>query len=75
MHTRVREFPEKGDVPGYEFRLSLNRAESAAALGMSLNTFERHVAPELKVLRVGRLRLFSLRELERWVRENEARTL
>jgi hypothetical protein len=29
----------------------------------------------LKLVRVGGLRLFSVRELERWLRENEARTL
>ena len=56
-------------------QIALNRKQAAAALGVSLNTFERHIQPDLKVIRVGRLRLFPLRELERWVELNAARPL
>jgi excisionase family DNA binding protein len=55
--------------------LALNRAQAAAALGVSLNTFERHVQPQLRVVRVGRLRLFHAKELERWLELNAARTV
>ena len=51
-------------------RLALTRAEAAGALGMSINSFERHVQPELRVIRRGKLRLFPMRELERWLEEN-----
>jgi hypothetical protein len=47
-------------------RVALSREEAAAALGMSLDSFERHVQPELRIIRRGKLRLVPLRELERW---------
>jgi hypothetical protein len=56
-------------------RLALTKREAAAALGMSVDSFERHVQPELRVVRRGRLRLFALTEIERWLRENGAKTL
>ncbi len=62
MTTRIR----RAVAP----RLALSKPEAAAALGMSLNSFERHVQPELRVIRRGKLRLFPMRELERWLEEN-----
>jgi excisionase family DNA binding protein len=56
-------------------RLLLTRAEAAKALAMSLDSFERHVQHELRVVRRGRLRLFPLAELERWIRDNAERAL
>lgn len=56
-------------------RLALDRAEAAAALGMSLDSFERHVQPTLRLVRLGRMRLVPIRELERWLEENAGRTL
>jgi hypothetical protein len=47
-------------------RVLLTREEAAASLGMSLDSFERYVQPDLKLARLGRLRLVSIRELERW---------
>ncbi len=47
-------------------RLALTREEAAAAIGMSLDSFERHVQPHVRLLRLGRLRLVPVRELERW---------
>ena len=55
-----------GPVP----RVALTRAEAAAALGMSLDTFERHVQPTLRLVRIGRKRLVPLDELRRWVSDN-----
>ncbi len=40
---------------------------------MSVDSFERHVQPELRVVRRGKLRIFSRRELERWLEENQQR--
>ncbi len=59
------------DIP----RFALSQPEAAAALDMSLDSFQRHVAPDLAVIRKGRLRLYPVREIERWVSENAARTL
>ena len=56
-------------------RLGYTKPEAAAALGMSVDSFERHVQPELRVVRRGKLRIFSRRELERWLEENQQRTL
>ena len=62
------------DQPGVP-RLAFSRREAAAALGVSTDSFERHIQPELRCIRRGRLRLFDLRELQRWLDENSARTL
>lgn len=47
-------------------RVTLTREEAAAALGVSLDSFERHVQPEVRLVRRGRLRLVPVVELERW---------
>jgi hypothetical protein len=51
-------------------RLALTRQEAAAALGMSINSFERYVQPELRLVRREKLRLIPVREIERWLEEN-----
>ncbi len=51
-----------GPIP----RLALTRDEAAAAIGMSLDSFERHVQPELRMIRRGKLRLVPVAELQRW---------
>jgi excisionase family DNA binding protein len=56
-------------------RVTLTRAEAAQALGMSVDHFERHVQPDLRVVRSGRLVLVPLRELERWADESAHRVL
>lgn len=55
-------------------RLALTREEAAVALGMSLNSFIRHAARDLPVVRRGRLRLYPVSGLERWVRDNQEQT-
>jgi hypothetical protein len=54
-------------------RLALSRNEAAAALGMSLRHFQRHVQPHLRCIYSGQLRLYPLAELERWVSEQSWR--
>jgi hypothetical protein len=51
-------------------RVALSRQEAAMSLGMSLDSFERHVQPELRLIRRGKLRLVPLAELERWANDN-----
>jgi excisionase family DNA binding protein len=52
-------------------RLALSPDESAAALGVSRDFFDERIADELRAVRRGRLKLFPVRELERWL-EREA---
>jgi hypothetical protein len=48
-------------------RMLLTRREAATALGMSLRHFQRHVQPHVRCVYSGQLRLYPLRDLERWV--------
>jgi excisionase family DNA binding protein len=56
-------------------RLALTRAEAAAAIGVSVDSFERYIQPELRIVRAGRLRLIPISELQLWLDTNAARTL
>jgi excisionase family DNA binding protein len=56
-------------------RGALTPAEAAAYLGISRNSFDRHVLLELRVVRRGRLVLVPIRELDRWLDDNAERTL
>jgi hypothetical protein len=55
-----------------EFKLALSRTEAALALGMSVDHFDRHVMPDLRVVRCGRLVLVPVRELTLWLDEHGA---
>ncbi len=63
--------PATGPIP----RLALTREEAAASVGMSLDSFERHVQPTLRLVRLGRMRLVPIRELDRWLEDNAERTI
>ena len=56
-------------------RLALTRGEAAASLGMSLDSFERYVQPDLRLVRRGSLRVVPVRELERWLEQHAERVL
>lgn len=56
-------------------RLALSKREAANALGVSVDFLEEHVMHELRIVRRGRRRLIPVRELERWLETNAARTL
>ena len=56
-------------------RLALTREEAAAALGMGLDSFERHVQPSIRLVRLGRMRLVPVLELQRWLEENAEQTI
>jgi excisionase family DNA binding protein len=60
---------------GYPIRLALDFDEAAARLSVSRDHFDRHIAPDLKLIRSGRRRLVPVSELTRWVEENAARAL
>jgi hypothetical protein len=50
--------------------VALTREHAARALGMSVDSFERHVQGEVKLIRRGKLRLVPVAELERWAERN-----
>jgi hypothetical protein len=54
-------------------RLLLSRREAADALGMSLRHFQRHVQPYVPCVYSGQLRLYPLKDLERWAEEQACR--
>jgi hypothetical protein len=54
--------------------MALNQREAARALSVSVDTFARHIAPELRCVHCGRLRLYSVSELERWLERNAERS-
>lgn len=56
-------------------RLALRPEEAAVALGVSDDFFRSNVAPELRAVRRGRLRLYAVAEIERWLRDNAALAL
>jgi hypothetical protein len=55
--------------------IAVSRADAAAALGMSTDSFERFVQPHVRMVRRGRLRLVPVAELVRWADENAERLL
>ena len=54
-------------------RLALTKKEAAQALGCSVDSLERHVMHELKIVRRGSLRLIPVRELEDFLSRNAER--
>lgn len=65
------ESPTVAPIP----RIALTREEAAAAIGVSLDSFERHVQPDIRMIRRGRLRLVPVAELERWAVEQAESTI
>ena len=51
-------------------RLALRMAEAARAMGISVDSFERHVEPQIKIVRLGRVKLAPVAELDRFIAEN-----
>jgi hypothetical protein len=56
-------------------RLAFRVGEAAQALGVSPDFFAEHVAPELKWVRRGAVRLVARAELDAWLDREGARTL
>lgn len=53
----------------------VTREEAAWAMGMSLDSFERYVQAEIRLVRRGRLRLVPVSELRKWAEANAEGTL
>ncbi len=56
-------------------RLALTKAEAAPQFACRSTAFDRYRAPDLPVVRRGRLRIYPAAELERWLDLNAQRTL
>jgi hypothetical protein len=55
--------------------VTVTKPQAAELLSVSIDSFERYVQPDLRVIRRGRLRLFPLAELEAWASDNAERVL
>ena len=56
-------------------RVALTRSEAASALGISVDSFERHIQPDLRLIRRGRMILVAVSELDRWAASAGERVL
>jgi len=56
-------------------RLALRREEAASAIGVSVDHFDAHVGHELRAVRRGRVVVYPVREIERWLERNAATAL
>ncbi len=52
--------------------LALRRADAAAALGVSLETFDAHIRPQLAAVKTGSVITYPTTELQRFLAENMA---
>lgn len=55
--------------------IALKPTAAAAAMGVGETFFNEEIAPDLRVIRRGRVRLFPVAELERWADEHAEKTL
>ena len=56
-------------------RITLDIGEACAALGVSRDFFDGHIAGELRMIRRGRRKLIPVAELEAWAMREAKRTL
>lgn len=50
--------------------VAVRLGEAAARMSLSEDTFNQYVRPHLRVVRVGRVTLYPVTELEKWVHAN-----
>jgi hypothetical protein len=79
MGDRLEQDGSRGKLSGHSYagsaRLALSPSEAAASVGVSLDFFDEHVRPELRIVRRGRRVLVPIRELERWLDREGVRVL
>ena len=56
-------------TPAKPRELALRREDAARALGVSDETFDKHVRPTLPVVRLGSVRIYPVALLESWLLE------
>ncbi len=62
-------------LPDLSGRKALSKAEAADALGVSVDYFDRHVMPDLRVISRGARVLVPVDALDTWVSHAQARAL
>jgi hypothetical protein len=55
--------------------IALRADQAAAALAVSRDFFDAEIAHELRSIRRGRVKLYPVKELERWLDENAEQVL
>jgi hypothetical protein len=55
--------------------LAVQHKDAPAAMGMGKTSFEKYVVPEVRCVRRGSMRIYPVRELERWLERNAERVL
>ena len=55
--------------------IALTREQAARSIGMSLDHFEKHVQPEIRLVRRGRKVIVPTAELTAWVERNQEHVL
>jgi hypothetical protein len=56
-------------------RLALRPEEAASALGVSRDHFDKYIAPEVRSVARGRIRLYPVAALEKWLDREAARII
>jgi hypothetical protein len=56
-------------------RLALDRKESAEALGLGVDAFDRYVRPYIRCVYVGSVRRWAVAELEAWLEASASRSI
>lgn len=73
---RVRHrAPNVSSTSKTPIRLALRKEEAAASLGVSDETFDRHIRPSLPVVRCGSLRLYPTRAIDQWLEQHQTTPL
>jgi hypothetical protein len=49
--------------------IALRRAEAAASLGISIETFDQHVRPNIAAVQVGGVAVYPVAELQRFLKD------
>ncbi len=62
--------PEPSESTSAAVSLALRREAAARALGVSDETFDKHVRPTLPVVRLGSVRIYPVDALQRWLLEH-----
>ena len=61
--------PQKRSAPA----LALSVEQACDALGVSWDTWKAHIAPDMRIVRVGRRKLIAVSELHRWLDDHGER--
>jgi hypothetical protein len=55
--------------------LAVQHKDAPAVVGLGKTSFEKYVVPEVRCVRLGAMRIYPVKELERWLERNAERTL